>query len=52
MFVLYKAKISSERLQDHWSSGLYEVLENYHLYEILLSLEMKQKKITMIIKFL
>ena len=22
MFVLYKAKISGERLQDHWSSGL------------------------------
>ena len=21
-FVLYKAKISGERLQDHWSSGL------------------------------
>ena len=21
MFVLYKAKISGERLQDHWSSG-------------------------------
>ena len=51
MFVLYKAKISGERLQDHWSSGLYEVLENYHLCEILLSLEIKQRKIT-IIKFL
>ena len=25
-FVLYKAKISGERLQDHWSSGLYFVL--------------------------
>ena len=22
-FVLYKAKILGERLQDHWSSGLY-----------------------------
>ena len=22
-FVLYKANISGERLQDHWSSGLY-----------------------------
>ena len=22
-FVLYLAKISGERLQDHWSSGLY-----------------------------
>ena len=22
-FVLYKAKISGERLQDHWSSGFY-----------------------------
>ena len=24
-FVLYKAKISGERLQDHWSSGYEEV---------------------------
>ena len=24
-FVLYLAKISGERLQDHWSSGLVEV---------------------------
>ena len=24
-FVLYKAKISGERLQDHWSSGLIQV---------------------------
>ena len=23
-FVLYKAKISGERLQDHWSSGLIQ----------------------------
>ena len=26
MFVLYWAKISGERLQDHWSSGLFPVL--------------------------
>ena len=25
-FVLYLAKISGERLQDHWSSGLFFVL--------------------------
>ena len=25
-FVLYKAKISGERLQDHWSSGFFLVL--------------------------
>ena len=25
-FVLYKAKISGERLQDHWSSGLSTIL--------------------------
>ena len=25
-FVLYKAKISGERLQDHWSSGFWIVL--------------------------
>ena len=25
-FVLYKAKISGERLQDHWSSGLSNLL--------------------------
>ena len=25
-FVLYKAKISGERLQDHWSSGLINVI--------------------------
>ena len=23
MFLLYKAKISGERLQDHWSSGFF-----------------------------
>ena len=27
MFVLYKAKISGERLQDHWSCGYLKVLE-------------------------
>ena len=30
-FVLYLAKISGERLQDHWSSGLYSgSKENYN----------------------
>ena len=28
-FVLYKAKISGERLQDHWSSGFNIVLCNF-----------------------
>ena len=27
-FVLYLAKISGERLQDHWSSGLYQWLDD------------------------
>ena len=27
MFVLYKAKISGERLQDHWSSGCIKLSE-------------------------
>ena len=33
-FVLYKAKISGERLQDHWSSGLrnHWVIFNLILY--------------------
>ena len=31
-FVLYKAKISGERLQDHWSSGLYQWLDNVKIY--------------------
>ena len=26
-FVLYKAKILGERLQDHWSSGLFSLTE-------------------------
>ena len=26
MFVLYKGKISGERLQDHWSSGFFSEL--------------------------
>ena len=26
-FVLYLAKISGERLQDHWSSGLYVLMK-------------------------
>ena len=30
-FVLYKAKISGERLQDHWSSGFFSYLEVTHL---------------------
>ena len=29
-FVLYKATISGERLQDHWSSGFYFLLQLYH----------------------
>ena len=38
-FVLYYAKISSERLQDHWSSGLlmaktgFPVTKIYHNHE-------------------
>ena len=32
-FVLYKAKISGERLQDHWSSGFCE-LRNDHYNDI------------------
>ena len=28
-FVLYLAKISGERLQDHWSSGL-KIINKYH----------------------
>ena len=28
-FVLYLAKISGERLQDHWSSG---IVKGYHIY--------------------
>ena len=30
MFVLYKAKISGERLQDHWSSGINLSFVNCH----------------------
>ena len=30
-FVFYKAKISGERLQDHWSSGLYGHVDAYLL---------------------
>ena len=37
-FVLYKAKISGERLQDHWSSGLgsyqHEILNNGFVYTV------------------
>ena len=29
-FVLYLAKISGERLQDHWSSGLNILMQHYH----------------------
>ena len=37
MFVLYKAKISGERLQDHWSSGfqLLMVFINHEMSIIL-----------------
>ena len=35
-FVLYLAKISGERLQDHWSSGL-----KYHWFVIMTSLHFK-----------
>ena len=32
MFVLYKTKISGERLQDHWSSGFtFFLFINYYL---------------------
>ena len=31
-FVLYKAKISGERLQDHWSSGLFQSDKNSGCY--------------------
>ena len=37
-FVLYLAKISGERLQDHWSSGLILVLGLLHVLVILLVL--------------
>ena len=30
-FVLYWAKISGERLQDHWSSGFGDVTGNAHI---------------------
>ena len=30
-FVLYKAKISGERLQDHWSSGHFLVPKSLHM---------------------
>ena len=29
-FVLYNAKISGERLQDHWSSGLTDICVGIH----------------------
>ena len=35
-FVLYLAKISGERLQDHWSSGLSLVLQGLTLNLLLL----------------
>ena len=31
MFLLYYAKISGERLQDHWSSGLLDTVERISL---------------------
>ena len=31
-FVLYLAKISGERLQDHWSSGFYEYGDVHVMY--------------------
>ena len=33
-FVLYLDKISGERLQDHWSSGLTVRSDMYRLYEV------------------
>ena len=34
-FVLYEAKISGERLQDHWSSGIYIVSLNFLVWSLL-----------------
>ena len=37
-FVLYKATISGERLQDHWSSGFYSLsIFRYHAAKILIA---------------
>ena len=36
MFVLYKAKISGERLQDHWSSGSAKASEQFLAHNFLL----------------
>ena len=41
-FVLYKAKISGERLQDHWSSGLISgtwTMYNVHTYFFMVSFQ-------------
>ena len=40
MFVLYKTKISGERLQDHWSSGF----TFFFVYKLLLMLEIEKRK--------
>ena len=37
-FVLYLAKISGERLQDHWSSGLFDVLAKVKVSHSLVAL--------------
>ena len=31
-FVFYKAKISGERLQDHWSSGFNNSCQNFKIF--------------------
>ena len=49
-FVLYLAKISGERLQDHWSSGcfilliaicdlVYDVVTIFHIHSLLIAAE-------------
>ena len=40
-FVLYLAKISGERLQDHWSSGLWETVKKVDFSEIVASCDLK-----------
>ena len=45
-FVLYKATISDERLQDHWSSGLHPDILNEPLFQHPVAIkELKRLKI-------
>ena len=40
-FVLYQAKISGERLQDHWSSGLHMQKAGFLMMQLKLNFHVK-----------